>query len=86
MQQSDFPLKPIDALGEPLVPGGNVTVVAVASCAHGLPQEDQDRLFSIVGEKRRIVEIDHYGFVWLSFLASDSIADFCVLPAEVTGE
>lgn len=87
MQQSDsFPLKPIDAHGKPLTPGSNVTVVAVASCARGLPQEDQDRLFGVVGEKRRIIEIDRFGFVWLSFSPSDPTADFCLLSTEVAGE
>ncbi len=86
MQRSDVPLEPIDAQGKPLAPGGNVTVVTIASCARGLPPEDQDRLLSIVGQKRRIVEIDRFGFVWLSFSPSDPTADFCVLPAEVNSE
>ena len=87
MQQSgNFPIEPIDANGKPLAPGSNVTVVAVASCARGLPQEDQGRLFGVVGEKRRIIEIDRFGFVWLSFSSSDLAADFCLLSTEVAGE
>jgi hypothetical protein len=84
MQPSDnLPLKPIDAHGKPLAQGSSVTVLAVASCARGLPHEDQDRLSDIVGERRMIVEIDRFGFVWLSFSSSDPTADFCLLPAEV---
>jgi hypothetical protein len=86
MQQADFPLKSVDAQGKPLAPGDNVIVVSVASCARGLPQQDQDRLFGLVGEKRRIIEIDRFGFVWLSFSLSEPGADFCLLPAEVVGE
>ena len=85
-QPQDFPLKPIDAQGKPLALGDNVTVVTVASCALGLPQDDQDRLFNIVGERRRIVDIDRFGFVWLSFSPSEPTADFSLFPAEVAGE
>jgi len=85
-QLQDFPLKPIDAQGKLLGLGDNVTVVAVASCALGLPKEDQERLFNIVGERRRIVDIDSFGFVWLSFSPSEPTADFSLFPAEVAGE
>lgn len=87
MQVPDnFPLKPIDAHGRPLAIGRYVSVLAVASCACGLPQEDQSRLLSIVGERRQIVEIDSFGFIWLSFSSSDQTADFCLLPTEVAGD
>jgi hypothetical protein len=84
--QHDFPLEPIDAYGKPVALGSNVTVIAVASCARGLPQEDQDRLFGIVGEKRKIIEIDRFGFVWLAFSSSGQTADFCLFPGEVASE
>jgi hypothetical protein len=82
----DFPLEPIDAHGRSLALGSYVSVVAVASCARGLPQEDQNRLLGIVGERRKIVEIDRFGFIWLSFSSSDHTADFCLLPTEVAGD
>ncbi len=85
MQLPEFPLKPIDAHGKILAVGHNVTVVTVSSCARGLPNEDQERLFGIVGQKRKIVEFDSSGFVWLSFSASDPNADFCLFPSEVAG-
>ena len=84
MQPSEFPLKSVDAHGKPLAPGSSVNVLAVASCTAGLPATDQERLRKIVGKKRTIVEIDRFGFVWLSFLPSESSADFCVLPVEVS--
>ncbi len=68
----------------PLSVGSLVKIQSVASCAKGLPQEDQDRLFSLVSHEREIVEIDSHGFVWLSFSASEKTADFCLFPAEVT--
>jgi hypothetical protein len=84
--QDNFPLKPIDAHGKLLALGSYVNVVAVASCARGLPQEDQSRLLAIVGEKRKVIEIDRFGFIWLSFSSSDQTADFCLLPTEVAGD
>ena len=84
MQPDDFPLKPADAHGKPLALNSYVTLLSVSSCARGLPADDQDRLFSLVGERREIVEIDRFGFVWLSFSQSEMSADFCLLPTEVS--
>lgn len=63
--------------------GSIVEIVSVQSCAKGLPIEDQNQLFSLIGQERRVVEIDSYGFVWLSFTASENSADFCWFPSEV---
>ncbi|MFH1660002.1 MAG: hypothetical protein ABIG35_11890 [Pseudomonadota bacterium] len=63
--------------------GSSVEIVSVESCAKELPIEDQNRLFSLVGQERRVVEIDSYGFIWLSFNASENSADFCLFPGEV---
>lgn len=82
----DFPLEPIDANGRRLAPGHAVTIVDVSSCARGLPEEDQARLRSLVGQQRNIVRIDPHGFVWLSFSPAERSDDFCLLPSEVAGE
>jgi hypothetical protein len=78
-----FPLDPIDAHGMPLLLGKQVIVLTVESCARGLSQEDQDRLLSIVGQTRTVVDFDRFGFAWLSFSASEPGADFCLLPSEL---
>jgi hypothetical protein len=78
-----FPLTPVDQSGQHLAVGDVVRVLAVESCARGLPQTDQEHLRSIVGERRTIMEIDAYGFVWLSFTSSYPQADFCLFPNEV---
>ena len=83
MQPSEFPLQLVDARGKTLAPGNGVKVLAVGSCTAGLPATDQERLRTVVGEKRTIVEIDRFGFIWLSFSPSEKSADFCVMPAEV---
>jgi hypothetical protein len=59
-----------------------VRVVSVESCASDLPSEDQARLRAIVGETRRIIEFDRSGFVWLSLGATETSANFCLLPGE----
>ena len=79
-----FPLDLIDAYGKPMLLGKEVIVLTVESCTRGLPQEDQDRLLSIVGQSRTIVDFDRFGFVWLSFSQSDLGADFCLFPSELT--
>lgn len=71
---------------EPLKVGMRVRILAVDSCTKELPEEDQDRLRALVGKQREIIEIDDFGFVWLSFDESERIADFCLLPVEVTNE
>lgn len=81
-----FPIPALDAHGQLLHAGSTVRVIAVASCASGLPHEDQARLQAIVGQTRRIIRFDRSGFVWLSFLSSELGDDFCLFPSEVTLE
>lgn len=81
-----FPLDPIDAYGKQIFLGKEVIVLTVESCARGLPQEDQDLLLSIVGQTRTIVDLDRFGFVWLSFSQSDLGADFCLFPSEIAAK
>ena len=83
MELSEFPLQSVDAHGKPLQPGTSVKLLAVVSCMSGLPATDQDRLRKIAGERRTIIEIDRFGFVWLSFSPVENSSDFCVLPTEV---
>lgn len=71
---------------EPLRVGMQVRILTVDSCTKELPVEDQDRLRALVGKKREIIEIDDFGFVWLSFDATQRTADFCLLPVEVANE
>jgi hypothetical protein len=78
-----FPLVPVDVDGQSLTLGDQVVVLSVASCAAGLPIEDQIRLEGIVGQLRRAVRFDKFGFVWLSFLAHETSDDFCLFPHEV---
>lgn len=78
-----FPIPALDAHGQSLIAGNTVRVIAVTSCASGLPHEDQARLQAIVGKTRRIVHFDRSGFVWLSFAAGELSDDFCLLPSEV---
>jgi len=78
-----FPIPALDAHGQSLLAGSTVRVVAVTSCAAGLPHEDQARLQAIVGQTRRIVRFDGSGFVWLSFAADERSDDFCLFPNEV---
>ena len=63
--------------------GVDVEIRAVESCKKDLPEEDQKRLISLVGYKRTIVQIDRFGFVWLSFSEIETGADFCLFPSEV---
>ncbi len=79
-----FPLQPLDVDGRSLAVGDAVRVLSVESCAKGLPQEDGERLATIVGKTRLIVEFDHSGFVWLSFGTGHELsADFCLFPKEL---
>lgn len=78
-----FPLEPIDVEGQKLGVGDTVTVLSVDSCARNLPENDQVHLRSIVGKQRCVMAFDLYGFVWLSFTAEDSKADFCLFPVEL---
>lgn len=84
LNANDFPLAPLDAEGKTLVVGGKVHILSVASCANGLPVEDQERLFPLVGQVRSVVEIDRFGFVWFSFAGEERHSDFCLFPTEVS--
>ena len=80
---------PRDIHGQPLSAGCLVTVLGVASCASGLPLEDQERLLGVVGERRRLVRFDRSGMPWFCFKVIDeqtggeNAGDFCLLPEEV---
>ena len=81
----DFPLAPRDASGKHLAAGGRVRILSVASCAKGLPREDQERLFALVGQLRWLIIFDRFGFAWLAF-DDDLNADFCLFPTEISQE
>lgn len=74
---------PVDHAGLPIAPGSLVRVLSIASCARGLPEEDQARLRGIVGRLRAVARIDDWGFVWLSFDDACVRDDFCLMGAEV---
>lgn len=76
------PLKPIDCGGRCIRPGDEVEIQSVASCVKELPEDDRERLLALVGNRRRIVEFDRFGFVWLCFSAAELQPDFCLFPAE----
>jgi len=79
-----FPLEPKDSAGELLVVGDRVCIRSVASCVTGLPEEDRVRLSTLIGATRTVVKFDRFGFLWLSFSASEHSADFCLSPSEVS--
>ena len=76
-----FPLSPVDESGRPIAVGAKVRIVSVASCARGLPREDQVRLRSYEGKTFQVLEIDRYGMVW--FGADDGGGNFSLKPEEV---
>jgi len=39
---------------------------------------------ALVGQKRKIVQFDRFGFVWLSFAETENSEDFCLFPSEVS--
>jgi hypothetical protein len=78
-----FPIHPKDSDGKLLAVGDRVVIQSVASCITELPTEDRERLLRLVGETRSVVQIDRFGFVWLSFAALERSADFCLIPREV---
>jgi hypothetical protein len=78
-----FPLAPTDAHGRELTVGAAVHVLSVKSCVSELPIKDQQRLNAIVDQTRHVIEFDRAGFVWLSFVATEARADFCLFPAEL---
>lgn len=77
-----FPLPSVDSLGRPIRVGAKVRIESVASCARGLPREDQVRLKSYEGKIFEVLEIDRYGMVWLG--ADGGSANFSLKPNEVT--
>jgi hypothetical protein len=76
-----FPLASVDKSGRPIVVGAKVRIVSVASCAHGLPREDQVRLRSYEGKTFQVLEIDRYGMIW--FGIDDSGSNFSLKPEEL---
>jgi hypothetical protein len=53
----------------------------VASCASGLPREDQIRLKSYEGQIFEVLEIDRYGMIW--FVPEGGSGNFSLKPVEV---
>ncbi|HKU13601.1 MAG TPA: hypothetical protein VJQ52_04345 [Steroidobacteraceae bacterium] len=76
------PIKPLDCTGARIAVGDEVEIRSVASCTKELPEEDQARLFALLGQRRRVVRFDRFGFVWLCFSSAEQRADFCLFPAE----
>ena len=76
-----FPLPSVDKSGLPISVGAKVRIVSVASCASGLPREDQIRLSSYVGKILEVLEIDRYGMVW--FGSEGGGGNFSLKPGEV---
>jgi hypothetical protein len=77
-----FPLPSVDAAGRSIRVGAKVRIVSVASCAKGLPTEDQNRLKSYEGKIFKVEDIDPYGMVW--FGSDGGTRNFSLLPSEVT--
>jgi len=77
-----FPLSAVDSSGQPIRVGAKVRIESVASCARGLPREDQVRLRSYEGKVFEVLEIDRYGMIWLG--ADGGSANFSLKPNEVT--
>jgi hypothetical protein len=76
-----FPLPCVDSSGRPIKVGAKVRIESVASCARGLPREDQIRLKSYEGKIFEVLEIDRYGMLW--FGADGGGANFSLRPSEV---
>jgi streptogramin lyase len=76
-----YPLAAVDSTGCAIAVGSKVRIESVASCASGMPKEDQMRLRSYVGQDFEVLEIDRYGMVW--FGADGGGASFSLKPAEV---
>lgn len=66
--------------------GTSVRIDSVESCARELPEEDQQWLRGLVGQLRKVVNVDRHGFMWLSFDSESPTADFCLQPNEVSIE
>ena len=76
-----FPLPSVDNSGRPIKVGAKVRIVSVASCASGLPREDQIRLKSYEGKIFDVLEIDRYGMIW--FGSEGGSSNFSLKPGEV---
>jgi hypothetical protein len=76
-----FPLPSVDSTGRSIRVGAKVRIESVASCARGLPREDQVRLKSYEGKIFEVLEIDRYGMIW--FAAEGGSANFSLKPSEV---
>jgi hypothetical protein len=76
-----FPLASVDNAGRPIQVGAKVRIVSVASCASGLPREDQIRLKSYEGQIFEVLEIDRYGMIW--FVPEGGSGNFSLKPVEV---
>lgn len=76
-----FPLPALDSSGRPIRVGAKVRIESVASCARGLPKEDQARLRSYEGKIFEVLEIDRYGMVW--FGVDGGSASFSLKPGEL---
>jgi ferritin-like metal-binding protein YciE len=75
-----YPLPSVDKEGRAIQVGAKVRIVSVASCAGGLPREDQIRLSSYVGKVLEVLEIDRYGMLWF---AAEGGGKFSLKPGEV---
>jgi hypothetical protein len=76
-----FPLPSVDATGRTIQVGAKVRIISVASCAKGLPAEDQTGLKSYEGRIFKVEDIDSYGMVW--FGSDGGSRNFSLLPNEV---
>lgn len=77
---AEFPLPPVDALGNPIYISQRVRISMVPEwLTHDLPAEDVARLKSIEGKAMSILEIDAYGYVW----PGEEDPWFSVRPSEV---
>jgi hypothetical protein len=76
-----FPLPSVDKSGRPIRVGAKVRIESVASCARGLPPEDQVQLSAYQGKIFEVREIDRYGMIW--FGADGGSANFSLKPNEI---
>lgn len=78
-----LPLDAADFRGAPLGVGDTVTLLTVESAATALDEPEQARLRRLVGEQRRIVEFDRWGFAWLSIDPRGLGPYFCLFPNDL---
>jgi hypothetical protein len=72
----------VDKAGRSIQVGAKVRVLSVSSCARGLPDEDQQRLRSYVGQQFEVQEIDRYGMIWLG--SEGGTSNFSLRPEEIS--